>query len=274
MLEIIDLTQTLDKDEYARQLDQYQTQIRLLGYHLYHQQRPCVIVFEGWDAAGKGGAINRLTERLDPRGFVVHPIAAPRGDDADKHYLWRFWRRLPDRGNIAIFDRSWYGRVMVERVEGFARAEEWQRAYQEIKDFEAQLAGLGAIVLKFWLHISKEEQLRRFEDRQARPQKAWKLTEEDWRNREKWDQYEAAVEEMLIRTTTTQAPWTIIAANDKYFARVQVLRTVVERFARELHVDLSGDAVGKLPPAAAPTPIPAWAIEDARAAGIAIDCKD
>ena len=155
MLEIIDLNQKLDKDEYRRQVDSYQTSMRLLGYHLYYQKRPCVIVFEGWDAAGKGGAINRLTERLDPRGFVVHPISAPRGDDADKHYLWRFWRRLPEKGNMAIFDRSWYGRVMVERVEGFCTEVEWRRAYQEIRDFEAQLVGFGAIVMKFWLHVSK-----------------------------------------------------------------------------------------------------------------------
>jgi len=270
MLEIIDLTQQLDKDTYRREVDRYQTSMRVLGYHLYHQKRPAVIVFEGWDAAGKGGAINRLTERLDPREFVVHPIGAPRGDDAEKHYLWRFWRRLPERGNIAIFDRSWYGRVMVERVEGFAKPEEWRRAYQEIKDFEAQLVGFGTIVIKFWLHISKDEQLRRFEDRQSQPHKAWKLTDEDWRNREKWDQYEAAVEEMLIRTTTATAPWTIIAANDKYFARVQVLQTVVERLARELHVDPSVEALSSLPQFAAPTPIPAWAQEEARAAGIAI----
>ncbi|MBK8048174.1 MAG: hypothetical protein IPK16_14240 [Anaerolineales bacterium] len=222
MLEIIDLDQVLDKDVYEKRVDQLQTAMRILGYHLYFQKRPCVIVFEGWDAAGKGGAINRLTERLDPRGFIVHPISAPRGDDAEKHYLWRFWRRLPERGSIAIFDRSWYGRVLVERVEGFATEVEWRRAYQEIKDFEAQLVGFGTIVIKFWVHISQEEQLHRFEDREKRPNKAWKLTDEDWRNRGKWEDYEAAVEEMLIRTTTAQAPWTVVPANDKYFARVTV----------------------------------------------------
>jgi polyphosphate kinase 2 (PPK2 family) len=268
MLEIIDLSQALDKESYRREVDRYQTWMRMLGYHLYYEKRPAVIVFEGWDAAGKGGAINRLTERLDPREFVVHPIGAPRGDDAEKHYLWRFWRRLPERGNIAIFDRSWYGRVMVERVEGLSTPVEWQRAYREIKDFEAQLVGFGTIVIKFWLHISKEEQLRRFQDRQTEPNKAWKLTDEDWRNREKWDQYEAAVEEMLIRTTTATAPWTITPANDKYFARVQVLKTVVERFARELHVDLSADALVSLPLGAAPTPIPEWAKVEARQYGI------
>ena len=158
---------------------------------------------------------------------------------------------------------------LVERVEGLAAAGEWQRAYQEIKDFEAQLVGFGTIVMKFWLHVSKDEQLRRFEDRQARPQKAWKLTEEDWRNREKWEQYEAAVEEMLIRTTTAQSPWTIVAGNDKYFARIQVMKTVVERFARELHIDLTADALASLPTIAAPTPIPAWAQQEARDLGIA-----
>ncbi len=270
MLEIIDLTQTLDKKTYRSELGTYQTWMRMLGYHLYHQKRAAVIVFEGWDAAGKGGAINRLTERLDPREFVVHPIAAPRGDDAEKHYLWRFWRRLPERGNIAIFDRSWYGRVMVERVEGLSRPAEWQRAYQEIKDFEAQLVGFGTIVIKFWMHISKEEQLHRFEKRQSRPQKAWKLTEEDWRNREKWEEYRAAVEEMLIQTTTAQAPWTIVAGNDKRFARVQVLKTVVDRFAEELHVDLAAGALASLPPMAAPVAIPEWAKEAAEKAGIAL----
>ena len=251
MLEIIDLTQKLDKDEYERRVDIYQTQMRLLGYHLYHQKRPVVIVFEGWDAAGKGGAINRLTERMDPRGYVVHPISAPRGDDAEKHYLWRFWRRLPERGTMAIFDRSWYGRVMVERVEGFCTETEWRRAYQEIRDFEEQLVGFGTIVLKFWMHVSQDEQLRRFQDRENRPHKAWKLTDEDWRNREKWDLYEAAVEEMLIRTTTAQAPW-----------------TVVERLARELHVDMSPDALRILPPVAAPIPVPDWARAEAKRYGI------
>jgi polyphosphate kinase 2 (PPK2 family) len=270
MLEIIDLTQRLDKKEYSKQLDYYETQLRLLLFHMHAQERPAVVVFEGWDAAGKGGAIARLTERLDPRNYIVHPIAAPRGDDAEKHYLWRFWRRLPERGVMAIFDRSWYGRVMVERVEGFAREDEWRRAYQEIRDFEQQLVDFGVIVLKFWLHISKEEQLRRFQERENSPNKSWKLTDEDWRNREKWALYEAAVEEMLIRTTTAQAPWTIVAANDKYHARVQVCRTVTERLSAELHVDASPEHVNKLPPIAAPTPIPDWAIEEARLLGMRI----
>jgi polyphosphate kinase 2 (PPK2 family) len=263
MLEIINLNQQIDKESYRQEIDRLQTNMRMLGYYLYNAQRPCVMVFEGWDAAGKGGAINRLTERLDPRGYVVHPISAPRGDDAEKHYLWRFWRRLPDKGNIAIFDRSWYGRVLVERVEGFAQEAEWRRAYQEIKDFEAQLAGFGTILFKFWLHVSKEEQLRRFEDRMNRPHKAWKLTDEDWRNRDKWDEYEQAVEDMLIKTSTPQAPWTVVAANDKNLARVQVLQTVVDGLSQALNVDLSPAAMAKLPPLAAPTPIPDWALAEA-----------
>ena len=268
MLEIIDLDQRLDKKEYNRLLNEYQTTVRILGYHVHMQKRPVVMAFEGWDAGGKGGAIGRLVERMDPRGYVVHPIAAPKGDDAEKHYLWRFWRRLPARGEIAIFDRSWYGRVMVERVEGFCSEAEWKRAYREIREFEQQLVGFGAIIFKFWMHISKEEQLNRFEARQGRPHKAWKLTDEDWRNREKWDVYEAAVEEMLIKTTTAQAPWTIVAGNDKRVARIQVLKTVVDRLSQELHVDASPAAMAALPPIAAPTPIPDWAKAEAASFGI------
>lgn len=267
MLEIIDLTQKLDKKTYSQRINQYQTQMRALGYEVYRQQRPVVIAFEGWDAAGKGGVISRLTERLDPRGYIVYPIAAPRGDDADKHYLFRFWRRLPPQGQIAIFDRSWYGRVLVERVEGFAAPAEWQRAYQEIKDFERQLVDFGAIVFKFWLHVGADEQLARFEERENTPRKAWKLTEEDWRNRAKWADYERAVEDMLIKTTTPAAPWTIVAANDKYFARVQVLETVANGLSRALHFDPTPENLAHLPPLAAAIPIPDWARREAQALG-------
>jgi polyphosphate kinase 2 (PPK2 family) len=268
MLEIVDLSQRLSKKAYRRKLDKYQTRLRALGYQVYQQQRPVVMVFEGWDAAGKGGAIKRLTERLDPRGYVVLPIAAPKGDDADKHYLYRFWRRLPIRGQIAIFDRSWYGRIMVERVEGFCTLEEWQRAYREIQDFERQLAGFGTIILKFWMHLSKEEQLARFESRKQTPYKRWKLTEEDWRNRDKWDPYEQAVEDMLIKTTTVRAPWTIVAANDKRFARVQVLKTVVKRLSSELNFDPTPENLAELPPLAAVTPVPEWAKKEATELGL------
>lgn len=271
MLEMIDLAQRLPKEDYKHQLQLYQTQLRILGYYLHQRQRPAIAIFEGWDAAGKGGAISRLTERMDPRGYIVYPIAAPKGDDAEKHYLWRFWRRLPERGVLAIFDRSWYGRVLVERVEGFCTTAEWQRAYQEIREFEQQLSDFGTIVLKFWMHVSKEEQLQRFEKRQNTPNKSWKLTEEDWRNREKWELYEQAVEDMLIKTTTAQAPWTIVAGNDKYFARVQVLKTVAERLSAELQVDASLEQRHALPPLAATIPVPDWAKREAEQLGIALD---
>ena len=235
MLETLDLTQKLDRGEYIKQLARRQIQMRELGFQVYQQKRPVVLVFEGWDAAGKGGVIKRITEKLDPRGFVVYPISAPHGEDKTKHYLYRFWRRLPERGTIAIFDRSWYGRVLVERVEGFAAEKEWKRAFKEINAFERQLQDFETIVVKFWLHISREEQLKRFEERQQIGYKAWKLTDEDWRNREKWGAYEDAAEEMLVKTSTTLAPWTLVEANDKYWARVKVLSRLVEVLANELN---------------------------------------
>jgi polyphosphate kinase 2 (PPK2 family) len=230
----VDLSQRLDQKTYERDLNELQAKIHLLGLEIYRQQRPVVLVFEGWDAAGKGGVIKRLTEKLDPRAYTVHAIAAPAGDDKSHHYLYRFWRRLPPRGNIAIFDRSWYGRVLVERVEGFARDDEWQRAYAEINEFERQLVEFGTIVCKFWMQISSDEQLQRFEERQNVPYKAWKLTEEDWRNRDKWPQYEQAANEMLLRSSTPAAPWTVVESEDKRFARIKVLRTVVRRLENEL----------------------------------------
>lgn len=234
MLETVDLSRTLDRDAYVHEVARRQIQMRELGYQIYLSKRPVVIVFEGWDAAGKGGAIKRITEKLDPRGYVVYPISAPQGEDKTRHYLYRFWRRLPERGQIAIFDRSWYGRVLVERVEGFAREDEWKRAYKEINSFERQLSDWGAIVAKFWVHISREEQLRRFEERKAIGYKSWKLTEEDWRNRDKWAAYEEAVEEMLVRTSTRTAPWTLVEGNDKYWSRVKVLSRMVELLSAEL----------------------------------------
>lgn len=234
VLRRVDLSRKLDARTYDRKLNQLQAKLRLLGFQVYLQKRPVVIVFEGWDAAGKGGTIQRITEKLDPRSYVVHAIAAPTGEDKAHHYLYRFWRRLPPRGQIAMFDRSWYGRVLVERVEGFARPDEWQRAYAEINEFERQLVEFGTVVVKFWLHLSPEEQLRRFEERQTIPYKAWKLTDEDWRNREKWSQYEQAADEMLLRTSTPAAPWTIVEADDKRFARIKTLRTLVRRLEAEL----------------------------------------
>ncbi|WP_298483242.1 hypothetical protein [uncultured Chloroflexus sp.] len=230
----VDLSLRLDDDVYHRELKQLQAKLYLLGLQVYHQKRPVVFVFEGWDAAGKGGAIQRLTAELDPRAYTVHAIAAPAGDDKARHYLYRFWRRLPPRGQFAVFDRSWYGRVLVERVEGFARPDEWRRAYAEINQFERQLVDFGAIIAKFWLHISPEEQLRRFTERQNVPYKAWKLTDEDWRNREKWPLYLEAADEMLLRTSTPFAPWTIVEAEDKKYARIKVLRTALNVLEAEL----------------------------------------
>jgi len=234
MLETVDLTKKLTPQDYRVQLIRLQVRLGELGFQVYKQQRPVIIAFEGWDAAGKGGAIRRLTERLDPRGYVVYPISAPKGDDAEHHYLWRFWRRLPEAGQIAIFDRTWYGRVLVERVEGFCKEEEWRRAYREINEFERQLVDYGVVLVKFWLHISQEEQLARFEARQETAYKAWKLTDEDWRNRGKWDQYAEAVEDMLLRTSTTIAPWSVVPANDKFYSRVFVLETVVKALEEQL----------------------------------------
>ena len=237
MLETLDLTKSLDRHTYVREITKRQVQLRELGQQLYLQKRPVVLIFEGWDAAGKGGAIKRITEKLDPRGYVVYPISAPQGEDKTRHYLYRFWRRLPERGQIAIFDRSWYGRVLVERVEGFATGQEWKRAFKELNSFERQLRDFGTIIAKFWIQISREEQLRRFEERMRIGYKAWKMTEEDWRNREKWGLYEAAVEEMVLRTSTRNAPWFLVEGNEKYWARAKVLSKVVEILARELNCD-------------------------------------
>lgn len=234
MLETLNLKCKLDREEYVRQLTRRQVQLRELGWQVYQQKRPVVMVFEGWDAAGKGGAIKRATEKLDPRGYVVYPISAPQGEDKTRHYLYRFWRRLPQKGQIAIFDRSWYGRVLVERVEGFCKEEEWKRAFKEINSFERQLSDFGAVLAKFWVHMSREEQLRRFEERKGQGYKAWKLTEEDWRNRAKWGVYEEAAEEMLLKTSTRTAPWTLVEGNDKYWARVKVLSTLVEVLSKAL----------------------------------------
>ncbi len=237
MLENADLTLTMEGEEYTRNLVKYQVALSKLAFQVYMQQRPAIIVFEGWDAAGKGGAIRRVTEKLDPRGYVVYPIAAPKGDDATHQYLWRFWNRLPEAGQIAVFDRSWYGRVMVERIEGFCTEAEWRRAYREINQFERQLIDFGAILFKFWIHVSKEEQLVRFQDRANDRLKSWKLTDEDWRNREKWDQYYEAVNDMLLKTSTVSAPWTVVEGNSKGYARVKILKTLVDKLGEELSFD-------------------------------------
>ncbi len=234
MLSTLNMKRRLEREEYVRQLTRRQVQLRELGWQVYQQKRPVVIVFEGWDAAGKGGAIKRVTEKMDPRGYVVYPISAPQGEDKTRHYLYRFWRRLPEKGQIAIFDRSWYGRVLVERVEGFCTEEAWKRAYKEINSFERQMRDFGAVVGKFWIHITREEQLRRFEERKQTGYKAWKLTDEDWRNRGKWGAYEEAVNEMLLKTGTRTAPWTLVEGNDKHWARVKILSTLVDLLSKEL----------------------------------------
>lgn len=237
MLENLDLSLTLDKEQYDAELVRYQVALYQLGYQVYVQKRPVMMVFEGWDAAGKGGAIKRVTEKLDPRGYVVYPIGAPQGDDATHHYLWRFWRRLPELGQIAIFDRSWYGRVLVERIEGFCKETDWKRAYREINEFEHQLIDFGTILLKFWFHISQDEQLLRFEGRAEDKLRSWKLTADDWRNRDKWNSYLQAVEDMVLKTSTISAPWTIVEGNSKNYARIKVLRTIVDQLSTQLQVD-------------------------------------
>ena len=228
-LDQVDLSQSLAKDHYKAALADYQDRLTELTWRAHAQRRACIVVFEGWDASGKGGAIRRLAAGIDARLLRVIPVAAPMDEERARHYLWRFWRRVPRDGRVAVFDRSWYGRVLVERVEGLTPRADWQRAYGEINDFEAQLAEHGIVIIKFWLHVSPEEQLRRFRDREAPPYKRHKITDEDWRNRERWTDYTAAVNEMVTRTSTEYAPWTLVAGDDKRFARVQVIRTVCER---------------------------------------------
>ena len=247
MLGTVDTSLALEPEVYERSLIKYQVALYKLAYQIYVQQRPVMMVFEGWDAAGKGGAIRRVTEKIDPRGFVVYSIAAPKGDDATHHYLWRFWRRLPETGQIAIFDRSWYGRVMVERIEGFCSEMDWKRAYREINSYERQLVDFGTILFKFWLHIDKQEQLNRFESRSDDRIRSWKLTDEDWRNRDKWELYEEAVNEMLLKTSTISAPWTVVEGNSKMYARIKILKTIVEKLSLELDFDPYGPFDGGKP---------------------------
>jgi polyphosphate:AMP phosphotransferase len=228
VLDGVDLSGTITPKKYERDLEKLQSEVAKRAWKAWDKGRSTVILFEGWDAAGKGGAIRRLIAPIDARLYRVISIAAPTDEERAQQYLWRFWRQLPRDGAITLYDRSWYGRVLVERVEGFARTDEWSRAYHEINDFEEQLVEHGMVLVKFWLHISREEQLRRFEERQRIAFKQHKITDEDWRNREKWEPYELAVHDMISRTSSAIAPWTIVAANDKRLARVQVLETVVD----------------------------------------------
>ena len=233
-LKQVDLTLSLEKEEYKEKLKSAQIKLRELQKTIYDQDKGVIILLEGWDAAGKGGVIKRVTDILDPRSYDVYGFSAPNEEEAKYHYLWRFWRRLPPRRKIAIFDRSWYGRILVERVENFATEEEWRRAYQEINEYEAQLFNANYVVMKFWLHISPEEQLRRFQARKNDPYKSYKLTDEDWRNREKWNLYYVAINQAISRTSTPQAQWTIIPGDNKYYARVYILETIVSSIKNQL----------------------------------------
>ncbi len=234
VLSSLDLTKQLSKKDYPRKRDELQGRLNLLHRKARERKTSVALVFEGWDAGGKGGAIRRITPALDARDYRVIQIAAPSDEEKAHHYLWRFWRHLSRAGRFMIFDRSWYGRVLVERVEGFATDLEWRRAYAEINDFEQQLVEHGIVLVKFWLHISPEEQGRRFAARAKVPYKRWKLSAEDWRNREKWSGYELAVNDMIERTSTPIAPWVLVEGEDKRYARIKVLSSVCESLERAL----------------------------------------
>lgn len=235
ILDKLDTTLALSKEEYKECLEQYQTKLARLAWQAYDAKHSTVIIFEGWDAAGKGGVIRRLTDPIDARLFRSISVAAPTEEELAHHYLWRFWRQIPRAGYMTLYDRSWYGRVLVERLEEFAQPHEWMRAYQEINDFEEELVDSGIVLLKFWLHITPEEQLKRFEERKKTPWKQHKLTEDDWRNREKWDAYAQAVNDMVLRTSTGKVPWSLVPANDKLHARIEILKTVCDRLEQALN---------------------------------------
>ncbi len=235
LLSTVDLDASVSKSDYTQALAQLQSQLNRLAWQAYHRKRSVVILFEGWDAAGKGGAIRRITQAIDARIAQVISVAAPSDEERAHHYLWRFWRHLPRAGHVTIYDRSWYGRVLVERVEAFAQDFEWQRAYREINEFEEQLCDHGTLVIKFWLHIDPREQLKRFKEREKVAYKRHKITDEDWRNRDKWPSYETAVNDMIIKTSTEVAPWHLIAANNKRHARLCVLRTLCAQLEQALN---------------------------------------
>lgn len=234
LLNALDLSVDLDKKNYQQQLAEYQGKLNKLARVAGERKISAIIVFEGWDAAGKGGAIRRLTHALDARNYQVIAIAAPTDEERQHHYLWRFWRHIPSAGKFTIYDRSWYGRVLVERVEGFAKENEWKRGYAEIVNFEEALTEHGILLLKFWLHIDKDEQLKRFIEREQTSYKQYKITEEDYRNREKWNDYETAVNEMVMRTSTQTAPWILVEGNDKRYARIKILKHVCTRLEKHL----------------------------------------
>ena len=230
----LDMSRQLTKSEYKKQLKQCQARLNQLHRKALKKKISTIMLFEGPDAAGKGGAIRRVTRALDARHYQVIPIAAPTDEERAHHYLWRFWRHLSRAGRITIFDRSWYGRVLVERIEGFAAEEEWKRAFAEINEFEEQLTDHGIVVLKYWVHVTKDEQLERFKAREQTPHKRWKLTDEDWRNREKWDDYECAVNDIVEHTSTHTAPWVLVEGNDKRYSRIKVIRTFCDRLEARL----------------------------------------
>jgi AMP-polyphosphate phosphotransferase len=234
VLDKLDMTQKLDPARFDEVLERQQGRLNLLQRKALEKGVSTILVFEGWDAAGKGGAIRRITGALDARDYQVIPTSAPTDEEKARHYLWRFWRHLSRAGRITIFDRSWYGRVLVERVEGFATEHEWRRAYGEISQFEEQLVADGILLVKFWIHITKDEQLGRFRERKRTEFKRWKITPEDWRNRGRWAEYTLAVDEMVARTSTQVAPWTLVEGNDKYFARIKVLKTLADQMERRL----------------------------------------
>jgi polyphosphate:AMP phosphotransferase len=234
LIHSLDLNRSLPKEKYESELSKYQRKLALLTHHDNFRNLSVVAVFEGNDAAGKGGSIRRITSALDARQYRVIPIAAPTEDERAQPYLWRFWRHLPGKGKFTIFDRSWYGRVLVERIEGYCSSSDWMRAYSEIDDFEEQLVRNKTVIVKFWLSISKEEQLRRFNEREETGFKRFKITEDDWRNREKWEEYEIAVCDMIDRTSSEIAPWTLVEANDKYYARIKILKTLCKAIERAL----------------------------------------
>ena len=232
----VDLSLKVADNDYKKRLKALQDRLFVLQNELYRRRIPLVIAYEGWDAAGKGGNIRRITQALDPRGYEVLPIGSPTPDEKQRHFLWRFWTRLPKDGHTAIFDRTWYGRVLVERIEGFCTEDEWKQAYDEINRFEYSLTSFGAIVVKFWLQIDSDEQLVRFTARQNTPSKQWKITDEDWRNRAKWSEYAVAVNEMIEKTNTPSAPWIIIESNDKKYARLRTLEEVIALIEKRLAV--------------------------------------
>jgi len=225
VLDKVDLKKSLDGDAYKKKLAKYQTRLHGLAWEALRQKRSVIALFEGWDASGKGSAIRRVSTAVDARLCRVIPFAAPTDEEKARHYLWRFWRHIPRSGYISLYDRSWYGRVLVERVEGFAGQDEWRRAYQEINDFESQLHEHGIIVMKFWIHIDPEEQLRRFQERERIPWKRYKITAEDYRNRDKWPDYALAVNDMVAHTSTSEVPWTLVPGNSKKYARIEILKT-------------------------------------------------